>query len=126
MGGDLVVKRAKVGIHDQYRGVFLNRGVFIKAPPGFFRDYPNDFEQPPAGWQKLNLKVREINNWDSKTGILKPQMELPPPEPTVVEEVKVSVPQAVAETVAAPEIPVKRGRGRPVGSGKKVVAAQGE
>lgn len=106
MGGEnMQIKRATTGIHDHYRGVFLNRGVFVKAPPGFFSSYPSDFEAPPHGYEKLNVTLREIKSWDPKTGLLAPPkpkmaMEVPPPEGPMV-GLAVGVAPATSEPVAA-------------------------
>lgn len=104
MGGEnMQVKRAAAGIYDAYRGVFLNRGVFVKAPPGFFAAYPSNFEQPPVGWEKLNVNLREIPSWDPKAGLLvppAPKVEVPPPAPTPVAGATVSAPPAATEPVA--------------------------
>ena len=120
MGGENMVKRAKFGIHDVYRGVFLNRGVYIKAPPSFFQAYPSEFEAPPIGWQKLNIRVKEITHFDKDSGILgnpEPVVEIPAPEATPVAETVVTVDPAatpaMASGVEGDVIAPKRGRGRP-------------
>lgn len=106
MGGvNNQVRRARVGVYDCYRGVFLNRGVFLKAPPDFFAAYPSAFERPPDGWEKLKVTVREITHWDAKSGLLEPptpKMEAPPPAPTVVPQPEAVV-AAASEPVAAQE-----------------------
>jgi hypothetical protein len=124
------IKKAKSGIFDQYRGVFLNRGVFIKAPPAFFQAYPSEFENPPFGWEKLNVRVKTIERWDPKTGVveqpapkIETKLEVAPPMPTVVSESPVIVEPAVltpvaeqpalASGVAGDVVAPKRGRGRP-------------
>jgi hypothetical protein len=107
MGGDnLITKRAKVGIHDQSRGLFLNRGVFLKAPPSLFASYPSDFEPlPPQAAKQLDLRVRTITEWDPKNGLNntpKAVVEIPPPAPTpVVTQIIGPVQQMVSEPVAA-------------------------
>jgi len=104
--GPMMIKRTKFGICDTSRGLFLNRGIFVKAPPGFFQSYPSDFEPLPQGAQKeqLNLKIRTIEAWDPKTGVLPapvaPKLEVPPPAATPVSATVVSSEQTVVEPVA--------------------------
>lgn len=130
MGGDnMQVRRAKSGIYDAYRGVFLNRGVFVKAPPGFFAAYPSEFEAPPTGYEKLNVHLRTIQNWDKEKGLLKPpepKLEIPPPAGPMV-GLAVSEPSAASEPVAAsdnaqpstPEEPAKAMSSSPAGDKPK-------
>lgn len=129
----MVVRRAKSAIFDQYRGVFVNRGVFLKAPPDFFSSYPSDFEAPPLGWEKLGIKIRTIESWDRQRGIFQPapatKIEIPAPLPTVVSAPVETVVSLAVEPVAAQVLssevasdvePPKRGRGRPRNSEKKI------
>lgn len=101
--GPMILKRTKVSINDASRGLFLNRGVYISAPPGFFQSYPSDFEAPMYGYEKLNVHVRTIDEWDPRSGFLAkpvPKMEIPAPAPTPIAETVISSEQTVSEPVA--------------------------
>jgi len=102
--GPMMIKRTKFGICDVSRGVFLNRGIFIKAPPSFFQAYPSEFEPIPLPAQKMDLKVRTIESWDPKIGLNAPpkaKIEIPVPAPTPVAQTVISSEQKVSEVVAA-------------------------
>ena len=99
MGAD-IIKKAAVHVHDTHKHVFANRGVFVKAPPEFFRYYGSDFTNLTPKEQRLILqpdtRVATFPDW---AGLQPVTVEVPVPEPTVVAST-VEVPPVVAEPVA--------------------------
>jgi len=98
MGG-FVTRVAKVGIFDRHRGLTINRGVFIEAPPDFFLRYGDDFEEVKKPFDsRVNVKVRH-ETWKG---------QVVPKTPEEQAEIDQAVADAAAKATADEEAAAER------------------
>lgn len=93
---NMIMKVAVANIMDSSRGIYLNRGAYVEAPPDFFGKYGKSLITPKVPYDPKKHAIIKVHNWDTIKKAMEPDKKKAP-EP-VVETTTVEAPTPVRAT----------------------------